>query len=918
HLYTLAVMLSDDVYTGANPLSVPDAQRLAQWAVNVVDFRDRDSIMTRFQYDRNPLNGWTPNNAADNPNAPNNVVWGCERPELLISETTAIHDRRTQDLTTDPSGEDSTSTPPDDFDSRVHPQGSLFVELYNPQTAQEHLPGEFCYDRLNNTFNVGVRLNQTTPQGDPVWRMLIAQAAGQPDTDPNFEVTRNDPDDDDPALLPTVERSAYFVQPAGAYGDGAAVQYYPSDQVNMAPVMPGRYAVIGPGDAFTAGVTYFGFQQQDLNWDASPAAELPRRIALTQNVNPNVQQVSVYSSAINQPDVTGPPVIPALSAVAVIMNSVATPPVGNRTVPRFSISEPTNGYPDVDPNGNAMNNTGTPNREFLIPYDVPLDQSQDPALWNDGTGKGIGYEGLSRRFRVIYLQRLANPLAPWDATFNPYRTVDTMQVDLTAFNGMVADANDQLIGDGYEEFFTYQRGYNAENQAAAAQNVWAGEPETEEDPLNLAPPHVNDLHPPPPLPITPAHWHNERFAHTLGRLNEWFGPPRGPDANDPGNLYLGDPANGPFPWLTWLNRPFVNRMELLLVPDKRSSQLLRNFTIGQEGNNPYVLAQDPPGRTGDLSFQHLRPFFGTPPAFGGGPPNPPSRLYRVLDFVHVPSRFVGTEVQGNPGVFQGDPLVVSAQWPGPSLPFPFRPPFNGISLCREPGRMNMNTIFSQGVWNGLSNYFRETSGTYDYWNLVRESRQGYMGPLMALDPRYPTRFANPFRSFAGASLVPIPDPVVAASLPLPPPPFPPPLRGEIHGTLLRKWQPSALDSGGDAPLFRHQSGDVVQQTARNPYFRYQLLERLGGLTTTRSNVYGVWITLGFFEVEEAPNPGWFPVQYLAVYPSGYRLGQELGSDTGEIKRHRAFYLFDRSIPVGFERGRDVNVKKAILLERFIE
>ena len=41
-------------------------------------------------------------------------------------------------------------------------------------------------------------------------------------------------------------------------------------------------------------------------------------------------------------------------------------------------------------------------------------------------------------------------------------------------------------------------------------------------------------------------------------------------------------------------------------------------------------------------------------------------------------------------------------------------------------------------------------------------------------------------------------------------------------------------------------------------------------------------------------------------------------DTGQIERHRAFYIFDRTIPVGFRRGEDMNVDKAILVNRFIE
>ena len=72
---------------------------MAQWAINVVDFRSRGGIMTPFDYDPNyaydndahSVTGWNP------PSDVAHRVWGCKRPELLISETVAFHDRRTQD-----------------------------------------------------------------------------------------------------------------------------------------------------------------------------------------------------------------------------------------------------------------------------------------------------------------------------------------------------------------------------------------------------------------------------------------------------------------------------------------------------------------------------------------------------------------------------------------------------------------------------------------------------------------------------------------------------------------------------------------------------------------------------------------------------------------------------------------------------
>ena len=94
-----------------------------------------------------------------------------------------------------------------------------------------------------------------------------------------------------------------------------------------------------------------------------------------------------------------------------------------------------------------------------------------------------------------------------------------------------------------------------------------------------------------------------------------------------------------------------------------------------------------------------------------------------------------------------------------------------------------------------------------------------------------------------------------------------------------------------------------------------MLNRIGSSTTTRSNVYAVWVTVGYFEV--TPNTvGGGGVD--TVHPDGYQLGQELGIDTGDVKRHRAFYIYDRSIPVGFEPGKDHNYDKGILLKRFIE
>ena len=187
------------------------------------------------------------------------------------------------------------------------------------------------------------------------------------------------------------------------------------------------------------------------------------------------------------------------------------------------------------------------------------------------------------------------------------------------------------------------------------------------------------------------------------------------------------------------------------------------------------------------------------------------------------------------------------------------------------------------------------------------SRRGYditgetsVNPFAARNDatvNHPTRYARPFRAFSGSSLVPLSS--------MESPPNSGKREGEIASTLLR-----AHPDNDALSLFQVASTSNFNDTNRNPFFRYQSLSRLANLVTTRSNVYAVWITVGYFEAE------WVGVG--PAYPDGYRLGRELGSDTGDIKRHRAFYLIDRSIPAGFVRGQDLNVGNTILLNRFIE
>ncbi|MCE9556180.1 MAG: hypothetical protein K8T91_22765, partial [Planctomycetes bacterium] len=133
----------------------------------------------------------------------------------------------------------------------------------------------------------------------------------------------------------------------------------------------------------------------------------------------------------------------------------------------------------------------------------------------------------------------------------------------------------------------------------------------------------------------------------------------------------------------------------------------------------------------------------------------------------------------------------------------------------------------------------------------------------------------------------------------------PAARREADVTMLRA-DPTAATN----PLFAANTTEAYRNSPANSYFRYQQINRLGNLTTTRSNVFAVWVTVGYFEVE--------PATVDIAHPDGYALTTELGIDTGEVHRHKSFYILDRTIPVGYENGRDYNTSNTILLKTHIE
>src|SRR5262249_35032537 len=99
----------------------------------------------------------------------------------------------------------------------------------------------------------------------------------------------------------------------------------------------------------------------------------------------------------------------------------------------------------------------------------------------------------------------------------------------------------------------------------------------------------------------------------------------------------------------------------------------------------------------------------------------------------------------------------------------------------------------------------------------------------------------------------------------------------LNNTLLRS---VPAGGNGSARLFQAPFNDPTPN-ATPPYVKYQLLSKIFNNVTTRSNVFAIWTTVGFFEViDDSTNPP--------------KLGAEIGASTNTNIRHRFFSIVDRS------------------------
>ena len=906
YLYVLAMLnvypaQTQYVAQGNQNQIAETAETLAQWAINVVDFRDSDSIMTKFSYDPTPFNGGMWN--------PTHHVWGTERPELLITETKAFHDRRTEDLefSTDPDepGNENKRTTDNDFpdpnyDQRLRPRGSLFVELYNPWYTQSinKSPRELYGTSASKNIN----LKKTSANGSPVWRMLVVkntlenigidpaiiqqtngnqfllQGISRPQRD---IIQRNNLKPDD--LNDTIIRGIYFVDPKidkpgeviyssanppenslSGRGHGQEVFYCDLGANQAITLAQGRHAVIGsaihrprfdPEDPSLILNPYDPGENRTYENPIGRRRDYPEAVNAADGTINDEKLVEAYYSATNRFEMAG--------------TQFQIKRTNTSVFPNYNDAGFYKEVPPNDPAGAAVWPWDQNSNKKPIP--IPMNRSNRQLDVLEGEydfRPGKSWASLN----------ITEPLGGYPLTFNGsnfiQRNVDgeregvytpTLDVPLDSNQNLEWNATIHLqrLANPLINWNSQSNPYITIDSSLVELTVFNGvsNPEQNNPPV-LTSRERGTTNGDEPRPETDSrfrnlwrqvnesqrqkaddntHFHNyQPNDNSFGYLNRTYDLP-----NEP-----AFPSKG-FSNLNWQNGLFVSQYDLAQVPYSNAFNLLKDFSHRNPVPNVDYRFRFQSDYHHLLNFYHRTRAAGMPITIVEGMPidyDDDLYLHRIMGLTYVPSKFIGTRKE----YFREDHRILTREqdvWPA------------GIQLLssyREPGKINLNTT-NPTVWKSFEG--GSATGRQYYTNKTHQDWKNASPISGSFETINDSLFRNnnnrPF--FATFQRV------------------------NANGNLVEQAFDKALDP------------------RRNSRYETINLSRISNFTTCQSNVYAVWITLGYFEVDN----------------NGDRV-REVGVLRGEAKRHRAFFIIDRSIPVGFEPGVNHNVDKTILLRRYIE
>lgn len=499
---------------------------------------------------------------------------------------------------------------------------------------------------------------------------------------------------------------------------------------------------------------------------------------------------------------------------------------------------------------------------------------------------------------TILLRRLACPHMTWDPnpasdTYNPYVTVDFME-DVQPNEGRVfgrqgrrQDPQDPPQEMGNRHSLGRRQPFAGARSLAFRQS------------------------PIPAVPLPPDMPQSSFFQYNVDSSSpgpNWVPPGAGmPPPPPPGYL--------PFDWLTHLDRPLISPMELLHVSAYPPHLLTQQFITSTNPEDRFKhrapwLDEHLDNTNRDYRSRSLRlnRFFefvttrglaaGTGIAealSGGGPPLfltavPTPGTHRV----RVESLFGPTATGGTWSIETGSTLLIDEGRPTEevvrvtrTLPQPtvffanfLKPHPVGATIRplivsdRVPGKININTIWDRETFLALcdpqpANEFSDEGSIQTIYDKMIAKR------TPGLDAN---RIGPGDRPFLGMAV------------------------GNAAGPEDQFWR--AFHPLGDAPLFPDGSGFFdtffrhdpergedrptadrlfqVPSSTQHKYFESQLFHKIYNNMTTRSNVFAVWLTVGFFEVkDDSTRP--------------MTLGAEFVHADGKTRRHRMFGVVDRSV-----------------------
>jgi hypothetical protein len=310
---------------------------------------------------------------------------------------------------------------------------------------------------------------------------------------------------------------------------------------------------------------------------------------------------------------------------------------------------------------------------------------------------------------------------------------------------------------------------------------------------------------------------NQTTYATWGSLN--VTPPAGSGA--PANMLAPAAANGQYNWLVHLDRQLISAMELLHVSGFAPYDLTRQFVSPAPGS-------------GGVAAAPVFPYNNRVDWY-----NEQNRLYRIFEYLTTGDRATNVSPAG-----------------------------------RRPGMVNINTIYDPEVLRALCDAQTANGFTTAQVDAIFQQMLKLRSPGLVAPPgsRQITGKDQPFLGM-GIGNAPAADPVMSALDDGSP-------KGRTTGiedTFLR----SLNMSGSNPPLNTEAPRLFDVPGVSHPYQVKELMTKIYSNITNRSNVFAVWMTVGFFQVTDD-----------TVRP--VKLGPEIGAATGTNIRHRIFTVVDRS------------------------